>query len=290
MKKLISTFIIISSLFTSIYAQSASDESEEKEKSKPNKVQLQDYSNLFPLSPVTDTLIITSGTLLLGTDLYLDKIKKYNHINPEDYNFDKNRINSLDRLLMQKYSKPLDITADITVACSALTPAILCSTEKKEWLKLATLYGETLLIAESIKDFGKIMVNRARPYMYYDNFPEKDVNEGDWCKSFPSGHTTIAFTAATFASYAYCSYFPDSDYRIAVIATSYSLATATGILRMLSGNHFYSDVLTGAILGTVTGFTVPYLHQKYGYKTKTRKDKQLSFYFTPNSLSFTLFL
>ena len=45
-----------------------------------------------------------------------------------------------------------------------------------------------------------------------------------------------------------------------VIAGSLTMALATGVQRILSGNHFITDVLAGAAIGSFTGFLVPFLH------------------------------
>jgi undecaprenyl-diphosphatase len=63
--------------------------------------------------------------------------------------------------------------------------------------------------------------------MYFDNFPIEEVQKGDWNSSFFSGHTTLSFAAATFTSYVFCKYNPDSKWKIPVIATSYTFAAAT---------------------------------------------------------------
>ncbi len=70
-------------------------------------------------------------------------------------------------------------------------------------------------------------------------------DESDF-KSLPSTHTTIAFVSATFLheEYKYQSIW----YGIA----GYSIATATGVLRMLNNRHWMSDVLVGAGLGIFT--------------------------------------
>uniref|UniRef100_UPI00388FF0BB phosphatase PAP2 family protein n=1 Tax=Treponema sp. TaxID=166 RepID=UPI00388FF0BB len=124
------------------------------------------------------------------------------------------------------------------------------------------MYAETLLIANGMKELIKLGVNRTRPYMYYnaDTFPQEDVESGDWANSFPSGHSTMAFAGAGFTAYTFCKYFPDSNLKIPVIAGSYSLAVTVAALRLSSGNHFMTDVLTGAAIGSAVGFLVPWLH------------------------------
>lgn len=58
--------------------------------------------------------------------------------------------------------------------------------------------------------------------------------------SFPSGHTTTAFTTATALTYAY-------GWKAAVIA--YPVATFVGLSRLSDNVHWASDVVGGAFLG-----------------------------------------
>ena len=147
------------------------------------------------------------------------------------------------------------------------------------------MYGETLLIANGIKEWMKILVNRPRPYMYYDGYPQDKVDDGDWNCSFPSGHSTMAFAGAAFTSYLFNMYFPDSQWRFVVTGVSFGLAAITAGMRMASGNHFFTDVLTGAVLGTICGFAVPYMHTESYYKM-FRKEKKASVNASPLGFSF----
>lgn len=81
--------------------------------------------------------------------------------------------------------------------------------------------------------------------------------------SFPSGHVTLAFSYATFTSYVFCKYNPDSKAKLPVCIISYSLACATAVLRVASGSHFITDVLAGAAIGAAIGFAVPYVHTHF---------------------------
>ena len=60
--------------------------------------------------------------------------------------------------------------------------------------------------------------------------------------SFPSGHTTTAFSIATVFASQY------SDQPIVPIL-SYSLATTVGITRLMLNRHWTSDVFVGALIG-----------------------------------------
>ncbi len=219
--------------------------------------------DVFALDGLKDGLIFGSGVLLSGGDLLLDNVLEFNRqkYDPSKV-YDKDDVNALDRIFMNSYSKKLDRAGDISLVAAMAAPAVLLATEKEEWFTVGVMYAETLLIANGIKELTKLCVTRARPYMYYDpsTYPEDDLEDGDFANSFPSGHSTMAFAGATFASYTFSKYFPDSPYRYAVTGGSYALALTTAALRVKSGNHFMTDVMTGAAIGTAVGFLVPWLH------------------------------
>ena len=217
---------------------------------------------VFKLDPLKDGIIFGTGAALSGSDLILDNALKVNRQKYSGEIYDKDDVNALDRMFMHQYSKTRDRAADCTLVASMAAPLVLLATDRSEWMTEAVMYAETLLIANGIKELTKLAVTRTRPYMYYDSdtWPEDDVDEGDYANSFPSGHSTMAFAGATFASYTFCKYFPDSKWKIPVIAGSYGLAATTAILRLSSGNHFLTDVITGAALGSTVGFLVPWLH------------------------------
>lgn len=218
--------------------------------------------NVFSLSPVKDGILLGAGIALSGADLILDNVLEVNRQEYDGTRYCKDDVNALDRAFMHSYSRPRDTAADVLLLAAMASPAVLAATDKTEWLTCGVMYVETLLIANGIKEFAKLAVNRTRPYMYYDaaTFPDDDVESGDWANSFPSGHSTMAFAGATFASYAFCSYFPESPWRVPVVAGSYALACSVAALRLSSGNHFMTDVLAGAALGSLSGFLVPWLH------------------------------
>jgi len=64
--------------------------------------------------------------------------------------------------------------------------------------------------------------------------------------SFPSGHTSYAFTGATALYLEY----KDSNRLIAY--SGFGFSTATGMLRVINNRHWVSDVLVGAGIGMLT--------------------------------------
>ncbi len=85
----------------------------------------------------------------------------------------------------------------------------------------------SFITVRSLKSFAK----RSRPNNKYI------------FNSFPSGHTTLAFSNATMLYYEYKEHHPVFAY------SGYAFATATGALRVLNDRHWVGDVLVGAGIG-----------------------------------------
>lgn len=90
--------------------------------------------------------------------------------------------------------------------------------------------GERIAFVELGTDLIKVLVHRTRPCA-------PDCGTSDPNKSFPSGHTSLAFTA--------------TGDRLALTLT---LASATGYFRMASNRHWLTDVVAGAAIGSAATF------------------------------------
>lgn len=156
------------------------------------------------------------------------------------------------------YNKGLDIAGAVIQLSTMAFAAILLREARSEYPILVVMGIETFGLAYGAKELVKHLVERQRPYTYFPGAPLEDIRE--WAMSFPSGHVVLAFSYATFTSYVFCKYNPDSKAKLPVCIISYSLACATGILRVACGSHFVTDVLAGAAIGAAIGFVVPYIH------------------------------
>jgi len=243
-----------------------------------------EYIHPFKLNAVNDGLLLGTSTLLAGSALICGKVIDFKNVEFDQSALDKADISMFEQFLMTSYNKPVDYISYGTMAFSLLSPAIFAAVPSNEWLGIGVMYAEALMLSYGTKEWMKNLISRPRPYMYTDNYPSSDVTDGDWNCSFPSGHTIAAFTAASFTSYVYNQYFPDSDWKYLVTGVSFGLAGLTGAFRIASGSHFFTDVLVSAVIGTIYGFAVPYMHTEVYYK-KFNKSKGTSISASPLGLN-----
>ncbi len=97
--------------------------------------------------------------------------------------------------------------------------------------------GRTLFSALAINGASTLLGQAAT----YDDAPNGEHG------SFPSGHTSSAFVVASVMHEAYGPW---------VGGPLYALATLAGIQRLDSREHYLSDVVFGAVLGTLVGHSV----------------------------------
>lgn len=110
---------------------------------------------------------------------------------------------------------------------------------KQKGLMIGASFLATTVFATTLKH----AVNGARPF---ETYPDIQKLSAGGSSSFPSGHTSDAFSTATSLSLAFPKWY--------VIAPSYVYASAVGYSRMHLGVHYPSDVLAGALVGAASAF------------------------------------
>lgn len=126
--------------------------------------------------------------------------------------------------------------------------------------------GGTALTAMS---FGLIVTNltikpllsRARPWVVMEGF-EVLVKSAD-PNSFPSGHTCAAFAFAV----AVCTVLPQRWAKAAALTA----AVLMGASRLYVGVHFPSDVLAGAVIGSLCGLLAGWVVPRFLRWVKSRR-------------------
>ena len=117
---------------------------------------------------------------------------------------------------------------------------------------------EAVFVAMGVTGFLKGVLGRARPYVSDATDPRDFRFAGGFStsdrQSFPSGHTTTAFAAASAVTSEIRRLRPKALPYVATIM--YGGATLVGLSRMYHDKHWASDVALGAAIGTFSGLKV----------------------------------
>ena len=121
----------------------------------------------------------------------------------------------------------------IALPVSAIASTFIWNDNQKAPLQFIKTMGGSFIVTHSLKR----IINKERP------------NGGDY--SFPSGHTSAAFTGAAFI---------EKRYGLKAGIPAYILASYVGWSRVYSTHHDYYDVVAGALLGIGSAyiFTKPF--------------------------------
>jgi membrane-associated phospholipid phosphatase len=141
---------------------------------------------------------------------------------------------------------------------------------------------EALALTGSIQALVSSLVSRWRPFRDTCVGPiekqTQDCQDNKQYTSFWSGHTSGAFTVAglTCMHHAYLPLYGGGVREALTCATAFAAAATVGYLRMAADQHFLTDVLVGASIGTLSGLGVPWLlHYRGGAKpVKSGRAKQ----------------
>jgi len=113
---------------------------------------------------------------------------------------------------------------------------------------------ESFIISGLICSSLKVLAGRSRPYreegsgkFYGPTFDNSKL-------SLPSGHATVAFSLASVIASEYDNFLVD--------ISAYTIASLAAFSRVYDDRHWTSDVVLGAIIGTVVGRAIVYQNKK----------------------------
>lgn len=214
-----------------------------------------------------DAALLTGGFLIQAAG----KTVADNVPAPHAGNADRDDVWFAERWVVDHYSSKYgpwsDNTRDIAALLPVLTaiPALIASDSPLETAAVhAAITAETLLFAGGLTNLAKGIVQRKRPYFFNPEEPIGRRGRRHAAQSFWSGHTVVAFASAVNAAVMFGEYHPDSRWVKPVWIGGLALATATGVFRVAAGQHFPTDVLAAAAVGSFAGWYIPRLHMHRG--------------------------
>jgi len=219
--------------------------------------------NYFALDRNKD-LILGGAVLSITATAYIFDKKNKALTEEEILNLNKEDLLGFDRKATTNYSVNAARWSDAALLLSISSPAILMcfSSARQDALDLGVMGAQNLFFTTATTMLVKNTTKRIRPYAYNSEVPlEKKLNK-DSRQSFFSGHTSLAFASASFLSTSYSHYFPESDSKYLVWGASFGLASTVGFLRYKAGKHFPTDIIGGAIAGSLIGWGISEMHKK----------------------------
>ncbi len=155
---------------------------------------------------------------------------------------------------------------------------------KNEKMKTTVLLAtQAYITGAAVETVTKFLSGRTRPSYYASGTEPEPRFLGPFSKtavtssgkklysSFPSGHTTVAFAAATVFALEY-----KDKPLIPIVA--YSAATMIGLSRITENKHWITDVFVGAVLGYLSGKQVVNNYHRYSkLKAPGQKKNMVTF-------------
>ena len=131
--------------------------------------------------------------------------------------------------------------------------------------QLAMMDAEALAVNAALNGLVAGFTSRERPYRDECTGPEerqsRDCRSSKRYRSFFSGHSSTSFTMAglTCSHHAHLPLYGGGAPDALACAASFAAAATVSTLRVVSDQHFASDALTGASVGSLIGLGLPWL-------------------------------
>ena len=209
----------------------------------------------------TAELLTIGGTITIGS-MYLDgKVKPLTLDEIGAQNPDG--IWGIDRFSLRNYSLPADEWTDKLLVAAFAAPffTLLSKQGRDNFGDVSLIVLEGALLNSALVNLSKTLVRRSRPYTYNPDVPLDTKQKKSSRYSFFSGHAaTSAYFAFTGAKL-YNDLYPNSNAKPVVWAVAAAIPTLVSYGRMKGGRHFFTDVLTGFLVGSTIAFLVPELNK-----------------------------
>lgn len=158
------------------------------------------------------------------------------------------------------YFKALSSTAKpVAVAIPFGMLAVSLISENDATTLKAYEAAASIAVAAIATEAMKKVIQRKRPYEVYNDIYPDSYDNGS---SFPSGHTSIAFSVATSLTLNYKKWY--------VAAPALLWASGVGYSRIYLGEHYPTDIAAGAVVGAASAVATHWLQKKLFAEKKKR--------------------
>jgi len=171
----------------------------------------------------------------------------------------------IDDASVGNYRPAAHTVANVLVATLVLAPLVIDAVDSRlhGWAEDSVVMIESILLAQGMTQVMKSAVGRTAPFVYNPAAAQSDLDSPDAFRSFTSGHSATAFSAATAYSVTFWRRHPTSPWRFVVLGLSHAMAASVAALKVEAGYHYATDVAAGALIGSAMGVLVPTLHAQW---------------------------
>jgi membrane-associated phospholipid phosphatase len=224
----------------------------------------QDLDSTYQLRK-NDILYPVSGGFLFGASLVFQNTKYQDYCEPSP----TQDVPWFDKPALKYYNPGLDNIGGIALYLHLISPILLYFGSNRDIsyrnvVTASVLYAECLFLSFSLTEFVKTSTQRQRPYVYKltSSTAEKTAPcKPDMHHSFYSHHASLTFCSAVFCAKTFYDLQLSAPLKYSATAGLLLSATAISISRFYSGEHFPSDIITGALIGSCIGYLIPELHR-----------------------------
>jgi membrane-associated phospholipid phosphatase len=221
--------------------------------------QAQQTQSVYRISPAVDGLVvgISSLAIILPAAYSADLVHPRCPCSPDE-------VNAFDRHVIGNNSAFAGTLSDVSQLLAVAAPIVVDAVDvgfHREFVEDMVVYAEATTVSGAILTLTKYAVQRPRPYAYAAGTSAASLSSAAAYTSFYSGHTALVFTALTAGSMTLTLRHGPRVWPWLVTAI---VGTSVALERVLAGQHFYSDVIFGAVAGAGVGVLVPLLHAQIG--------------------------
>lgn len=223
-------------------------------------------NKIYKLNPAADIFTGFAGSMFTFTglraennlpDLSVDEVIALNPLNVN--RFDRRALNQDVNKIENAISiSDLGMYASVSMVLSLGFDRV----GRHNGSEILIMYLEAVSVNLAIHTLVSYGINRYRPIAYMEEAEISLRTDYRNKSSFFSGHTSTTATCSFFIAKVWSDLHPElGNKKILLFAAAFIPVAVVGNFRIRGGKHFYTDALTGAIIGGAIGILVPELHK-----------------------------
>jgi len=224
----------------------------------------------YHLNPLREAICGGSGMaislapfLIKPPQKFLD-IWEVSQLNTHDVNFMDRGVTNNRSLPLRATSRTLPVVSGLAgLATLVISPVFISSGNQrlKDAATLGLIYLEGVLWSQGLAFGANTWINRPKPFVYNNNLPMEQRVFQNNNASFFSKRSCFTFYNAGFFCLAVKDIFNDKRLTLYSSLIFGSLALGTTVTEIAAGEHFTTDVITGAAVGLVSAYFTLWVHR-----------------------------